>query len=76
MIHIVPSPEKDLEEKMNRWVRKEFKTFNEEARLSIQHWKDSWHQTLYKVKHWKVRSNPKEYFSNHRIVEVVRVNNE
>nr|GEZ07453.1 hypothetical protein [Tanacetum cinerariifolium] len=25
-------PEPDLEEKINRWVRKEFKTFNEEAR--------------------------------------------
>ncbi|GKE61257.1 hypothetical protein Tco_1511624 [Tanacetum coccineum] len=36
-IHVVPFPEDDLEENMNRWVRKEFKTFNEEARLSIQH---------------------------------------
>ncbi|GKE87013.1 hypothetical protein Tco_1564488 [Tanacetum coccineum] len=39
-IHVIQFPEEDLEEKMNRWVRKEFKTFNEEARLSIQHWKD------------------------------------
>ncbi|GJR46453.1 hypothetical protein Tco_1314556 [Tanacetum coccineum] len=31
----------DLEEKINRWVHKEFKNFNEDARLSIQHWKDS-----------------------------------
>ncbi|GJS77379.1 hypothetical protein Tco_0727260 [Tanacetum coccineum] len=36
-IHDVPFLEDDLEEKINRWVRKEFKTFNEEARLSIQH---------------------------------------
>ncbi|GJV85770.1 hypothetical protein Tco_1525668 [Tanacetum coccineum] len=36
-IHVVPFLEDDLEEKMNRWVRKEFKTFNEEAWLSIQH---------------------------------------
>ncbi|GJU39241.1 hypothetical protein Tco_1192198 [Tanacetum coccineum] len=35
------SKEPDLEEKLNRWVQKEFKTFNEDARLSIQHWKDS-----------------------------------
>ncbi|GJW69406.1 hypothetical protein Tco_0123830 [Tanacetum coccineum] len=32
-------PEPDLEEKLNQWVRKEFKNFNEDARLSIQHWK-------------------------------------
>ncbi|GKC14541.1 hypothetical protein Tco_1011323, partial [Tanacetum coccineum] len=37
-------PKEDLEEKLKRWVRKEFKTFNEEAQLSIQHWKDSWHK--------------------------------
>ncbi|GJR68132.1 hypothetical protein Tco_0014197 [Tanacetum coccineum] len=30
-IHVVPFPEDDLEEKLKRWVRKEFKTFNEEA---------------------------------------------
>ncbi|GJS20689.1 hypothetical protein Tco_0449321 [Tanacetum coccineum] len=39
-IHVVPFPKDDLEEKMNRWVQKEFKTFNDEARLSIQYWKD------------------------------------
>ncbi|GJV58548.1 hypothetical protein Tco_1459553 [Tanacetum coccineum] len=42
-IHAEDFPEPDLEEKLNRWVGKEFKTFNEDARLSIQHWKDSWH---------------------------------
>ncbi|GJX69489.1 hypothetical protein Tco_0305216 [Tanacetum coccineum] len=36
-IHAEHFPEVDLEEKMNRWVRKEFKTFNKESRLSIQH---------------------------------------
>ncbi|GKA95062.1 retrovirus-related pol polyprotein from transposon TNT 1-94, partial [Tanacetum coccineum] len=41
-------PEAALEEKMNCWVRKEFKNFNEDARLSIQHWKDSWHKRVYK----------------------------
>ncbi|GJW84572.1 hypothetical protein Tco_0157717 [Tanacetum coccineum] len=30
-IHVIQFPEEDLEEKMNRWVRKEFKTFNKEA---------------------------------------------
>ncbi|GJR20127.1 hypothetical protein Tco_0968654 [Tanacetum coccineum] len=30
-IHAEQFPEVDLEEKMNRWVRKEFKTFNEDA---------------------------------------------
>ncbi|GJZ85318.1 hypothetical protein Tco_0650657, partial [Tanacetum coccineum] len=72
-IHAVPFPEDDLEEKMNCCVRKEFKTFNDEARLSIQHWKDLWHKRLYKFNQRKVRDNPKEYFSNHRIVEVVRI---
>ncbi|GJW74723.1 hypothetical protein Tco_0134093 [Tanacetum coccineum] len=41
-IHAKEFLEPDLEKKLNRWVRKEFKTFNEDARLSIQHWKDSW----------------------------------
>ncbi|GKB38327.1 hypothetical protein Tco_0883269, partial [Tanacetum coccineum] len=45
-IHTEQFPEADLEEKMNCWVQKEFKTFNEEARLSIQHWKDSWHKMI------------------------------
>ncbi|GJR33472.1 hypothetical protein Tco_1209156 [Tanacetum coccineum] len=36
-IHAEEFPEPDLEEKLNRWVRIEFKTFNEDARLSIQH---------------------------------------
>ncbi|GJT57893.1 hypothetical protein Tco_0992947 [Tanacetum coccineum] len=40
-IHAEEFPEPNLEEKLNRWVQKEFKTFNEDARLSIQHWKDS-----------------------------------
>ncbi|GKD27125.1 hypothetical protein Tco_1233339 [Tanacetum coccineum] len=72
-IHAVPFPEDDLEEKMKRWVKKEFKTFNKEARLSIQHWKDSWHKRLYKINHKRVRANPEEYFSNHKIFEVVKV---
>ncbi|GJX30994.1 hypothetical protein Tco_0240849 [Tanacetum coccineum] len=65
--------EVDLEEKMNRWVRKEFKTFNEEARLSIQHWKDSWHKRVYKQNQRRVRNNPEDYYSNQRITEVVRI---
>ncbi|GKC96519.1 hypothetical protein Tco_1161961, partial [Tanacetum coccineum] len=41
--------------------------------LSIQHWKDSWHKRMYKINHRRVRDDLEEYFSNHRIVEVVRV---
>ncbi|GJS98279.1 hypothetical protein Tco_0819449 [Tanacetum coccineum] len=33
-----------------RWVQKEFKMFNKEARLSIQHWKDTWHKRFYIIK--------------------------
>ncbi|GKC27241.1 hypothetical protein Tco_1034535 [Tanacetum coccineum] len=72
-IHAERFPEADLEEKMNRWVRKEFKNFNEDARLSIQHWKDSWHKRVYKQNQRRVRNNPEDYFSNHRITEVVRI---
>ncbi|GKB17459.1 hypothetical protein Tco_0851382 [Tanacetum coccineum] len=36
-IHAERFSEANLEEKINRWVRKEFKNFNEDARLSIQH---------------------------------------
>ncbi|GJV21845.1 hypothetical protein Tco_1370865 [Tanacetum coccineum] len=58
---------------MNCWVRKEFKNFNEDARLSIKHWKDSWHKRVYKQNKRKVRDNPEDYFSNHKITEVVRI---
>ncbi|GJT43056.1 hypothetical protein Tco_0951771 [Tanacetum coccineum] len=53
-IHVERFPKADLEEKMNHWVRKEFKTFNEEARLSIQHWKDSWYKMVYKQKQIRI----------------------
>ncbi|GJX35330.1 hypothetical protein Tco_0246887, partial [Tanacetum coccineum] len=56
-IHAILFPEEDLEERMNHWVRKEFKTFNEEAQLSIQHWKDLWHKRVYKIRHRKVRDD-------------------
>ncbi|GKE63369.1 hypothetical protein Tco_1513736, partial [Tanacetum coccineum] len=65
-IHAEEFSESDMEEKLNRWVRKEFKTFNEDARLSIQHWKDSWHKRVYKQNQKKVRQN-------HRITEVFRI---
>ncbi|GKC82434.1 hypothetical protein Tco_1138151, partial [Tanacetum coccineum] len=68
--------EDDLEERMKRWVKKEFKTFDEEARLSIQQWKDSWHKRLNKINHRKVRANLEEYFFIHKIIEVVRVTTE
>ncbi|GKC62548.1 hypothetical protein Tco_1095146 [Tanacetum coccineum] len=54
-------------------VRKEFKIFNEEAWLSIHHWKDSWHKRRYKLNQRRVRDNPEEYFSNQRIIEVFRI---
>ncbi|GJR66673.1 hypothetical protein Tco_0012738 [Tanacetum coccineum] len=72
-IHAERFPEADLEEKMNRWVRKAFKTFNEEARLTIQHWKHSWHKRVYNQNQRKVRDNPEDYFSKHKITEVVRI---
>ncbi|GJZ84650.1 retrovirus-related pol polyprotein from transposon TNT 1-94 [Tanacetum coccineum] len=72
-IHAELFPEADLEEKMNHWVQKEFKNFNEDARLSIQHWKDSWHKRVYKQNQRKVRDNPGDYVSNHRITKVVRI---
>ncbi|GJV53546.1 hypothetical protein Tco_1449287 [Tanacetum coccineum] len=72
-IHAERFLEVDMEEKMNRWVRKELKTFNKDARLSIQHWKDSWHKRVYKQNQRRVRNNPEDYFSNHKITEVVRI---
>ncbi|GKA07729.1 hypothetical protein Tco_0686953 [Tanacetum coccineum] len=54
-------------------ILKEFRTFNEEARLSIHHWKDSWHKRRYKLNQRRVRDNPEEYFSNHMITEVVKI---
>ncbi|GJZ84151.1 hypothetical protein Tco_0649490 [Tanacetum coccineum] len=71
--HVKRCLEADLAEKMNRWVRKEFKNFNEDAWLSIQHWKDSWHKRVYKQNQRRVKNNPEDYFSNHMITEVVRI---
>nr|GEU33394.1 hypothetical protein [Tanacetum cinerariifolium] len=72
-IHVVPFLEDDLEEKMNCWVRKDFTTYNEEARLSIQHYKLSWHKKMYKINYRRIRADLEEYFSNYEIVKVVRV---
>ncbi|GJU44837.1 hypothetical protein Tco_1202103 [Tanacetum coccineum] len=72
-IHVESFPEADLEEKMNHWVRKKFKNFNEDAYLLIQHWKDSWHKRVYKKNQRRVRDNPEDHFSNQRITEVVRI---
>ncbi|GKC64335.1 hypothetical protein Tco_1096933 [Tanacetum coccineum] len=72
-IHVEEFLEPDLEEMLNRWVGKEFKTFNEDARFSIQHWKESWHKRVYKQNQKKVIKNPEAYYSNYRIIEVVRI---
>ncbi|GKC32756.1 hypothetical protein Tco_1040050 [Tanacetum coccineum] len=72
-IHAEHFLEFDLEEKMNHSVKKEFKTFNEDARLIIQHWKDSWHKRVYKQNQRRVRNNLEDYFSNYRITEVFRI---
>ncbi|GJT22017.1 copia protein [Tanacetum coccineum] len=72
-IHAEEFLEPDLEEKLNRWVRKEFKTFIEDVRLSIQHWKDSWHKRVYNQNQKKVRKNPEDYYSDHRITEVFKI---
>nr|GEX71078.1 hypothetical protein [Tanacetum cinerariifolium] len=75
-INATSFPEEDLKEKMIRRVRKVFKTFNKEARLSIQHWKNSRHNRMYKIKHRKVRNDLEEVFSNQRIIEIVKVTTE
>ncbi|GJX98002.1 hypothetical protein Tco_0355021 [Tanacetum coccineum] len=35
--------------------------------------KNQVHKRTYKIKHWKVRDNPKEVFSDYMIIEVVRI---
>nr|GEX08222.1 UBN2 domain-containing protein [Tanacetum cinerariifolium] len=54
-IHVTSFPKEDLKEKMIQWVNRVFKTFNKEARLSIQHCKYSWHKRMYKIKHRKIK---------------------
>ncbi|GJW10783.1 hypothetical protein Tco_1576610 [Tanacetum coccineum] len=68
-IHATPF-ENDLEDHLKRWVLKEFKTFNKEARLSVQHWKHTWHKIVYINKYKKERPDIKEVYSYHKIVEV------
>nr|GEU48969.1 putative reverse transcriptase domain-containing protein [Tanacetum cinerariifolium] len=72
-IHVERFLEADLEENINHRVHKEFKNFNEDARLSIKHWKDSWHKRVYNQNQRRVRDNPEDYFSNHEITKVVRI---
>nr|GEU37781.1 hypothetical protein [Tanacetum cinerariifolium] len=63
-IHATLSLENNLEELLTRWVDKLFKRYNEEARLSIQHWKQPWAKMLYKKKHRIERLDPNEVCSN------------
>ncbi|GJV14673.1 hypothetical protein Tco_1359996 [Tanacetum coccineum] len=58
LIHATLFSEDDLEERLTRWTGKVFVRFNDEARLSIQHWKEPWAKMFYKKKHRKERSNP------------------
>nr|GEY14223.1 hypothetical protein [Tanacetum cinerariifolium] len=71
-IHAISFPKEYLEEKLIRLVKKEFQTFSEEARLSIQHWTYSWHKRMYKINHMKAKDNLEELFYDHRIVKVVK----
>ncbi|GJW24697.1 hypothetical protein Tco_0038508 [Tanacetum coccineum] len=75
-IHATPFPEDDLEELLTRWVGKVLKRFDEEARLSIQHWKNTWAKISYRKNHRKIRSDPEEVCSNLKIIEAIRVKNE
>ncbi|GJR06846.1 hypothetical protein Tco_0529830 [Tanacetum coccineum] len=68
-VHATSFPKDDLEEKLTRWVHREFKTFNKEARISIQHYRDTWHKRFYMIKQRKERADPEEVFSNHKIIE-------
>ncbi|GKD68192.1 hypothetical protein Tco_1322282 [Tanacetum coccineum] len=72
-IHATPFLEDDLVEHLTRWIRKEFRTFNKEARLSIQHYKDTWHNMYYIIMQRNKNLDPKEVFTYHKIVEVVRI---
>ncbi|GJW05719.1 hypothetical protein Tco_1568142 [Tanacetum coccineum] len=58
---------------LDAWVHDPVIDEDEEAWLSIQHWKDTWHKRMYKINHRKVRNDPEEYFSDHKIVEVVKI---
>ncbi|GKB18211.1 hypothetical protein Tco_0852134 [Tanacetum coccineum] len=71
-IHVTPFLEDDLEELLTRWVDKVFKRFNEEACLSIKCWKSSWAKIVYRMKHYKVRTDHREVYSNQKIVEVIK----
>ncbi|GJZ42570.1 hypothetical protein Tco_0589825 [Tanacetum coccineum] len=72
-IHATPFLEDDLVEHLTRWVRKEFRTFNKEARLSIQHYKDTWHNMYYIIMQRNEKLDPKEVFTDHKIIDVVKI---
>ncbi|GJR69160.1 hypothetical protein Tco_0015225 [Tanacetum coccineum] len=73
----VSKQQQQQQQEWDAWVKEtiinEDENFNEDARLSIQHWKDSWHKRVYKKNQRRVKDNPEDYFSNHRITEVVRI---
>ncbi|GJV39269.1 hypothetical protein Tco_1417709 [Tanacetum coccineum] len=49
---------------------------HERMKATLRDMINSWHKIFYKINHRRVRANPEEYFSDHRIVEVVRVTTE
>ncbi|GKE05684.1 hypothetical protein Tco_1397702, partial [Tanacetum coccineum] len=67
---VVPFPDDDMEERTSRWVDKHLKKFNVYARYSVEHWKNIWAKQDHIRRQKQLRNNPREVYSELKIVGV------
>nr|GEY17759.1 hypothetical protein [Tanacetum cinerariifolium] len=72
-IHACSFPKNNLEEMNTIWVRKIIKRFNLYARYIVEHWKIFRAKKAHIKRKLKQRYDPKEVYSEQRIIDVIRV---
>nr|GFB93070.1 hypothetical protein [Tanacetum cinerariifolium] len=72
-IYAFPFLEDDVEELNTRWVKKTINRFNLYARYVVDHWKSPWAQQAHIRRQLKKRDDLKEFHSEKKIVDVIRV---
>ncbi|GKE97346.1 hypothetical protein Tco_0020697, partial [Tanacetum coccineum] len=74
--HAVPFPNDDIEERTSRWVNKRIKKFNPYAPYSVEYWKNMWAKQFHIRRHKEQRKNPKELYSDSKIVKLIKTSYE
>ncbi|GJZ44723.1 hypothetical protein Tco_0592319, partial [Tanacetum coccineum] len=70
-----PRMEATLRDSLSNLFRnaKEYAYHLEQSTSFMENQIDSWHKRVYKQNQKKVRKNPEDYYSNHKMTEVVRI---